>query len=269
MAEHTFYLICNLFFFNGKHICLYIYIWVCVKTPGPRWICGSLLFNRVLNGGIEREVLNGGITGGIERRAFPKQTSHVTNGSKLTFVRVRVVCVVCVCEEWQNGTDFGGIARQRSWKAYSEVLNGYWTGYWTNYLKKPVAEPVADNMTVWVKYATKWKRSFWILPIILFASMLFSATREITTSTSSGVILRHLLELAPAAWHTAYARHQQFSARWKSHWHTDGQSGLILQQTTQIYLFTIYYAFNVHLLTTIYLNKVTRNKFERNNLGRI
>ena len=68
-----------------------------VKTPGPRWICGSLLFNRVLNGGIEREVLNGGITGGIERRAFPKQTSHVTNGSKLTFVRVRVpVCVWCV-----------------------------------------------------------------------------------------------------------------------------------------------------------------------------
>ena len=78
---------------------MFIYIWVCVKTPGPRWICGSLLFNRVLNGGIEREVLNGGITGGIERRAFPKQTSHVTNGSKLTFVRVRVVCVVCVCEE--------------------------------------------------------------------------------------------------------------------------------------------------------------------------
>ena len=73
------------------------HIWVCVKTPGPRWICGSLLFNRVLNGGIEREVLNGGITGGIERRAFPKQTSHVTKGSKLTFVRVRVpVCVVCV-----------------------------------------------------------------------------------------------------------------------------------------------------------------------------
>ena len=77
--------------------------WVCVKTPGPRWICGSLLFNRVLNGGIEREVLNGGITGGIERRAFPKQTSHVTNGSKLTFVRVRVPvcvcgwCVWCVC----------------------------------------------------------------------------------------------------------------------------------------------------------------------------
>ena len=26
--------------------------------------------------------------------------------------------------------------------------------------------------------------------------------------TSPGVILRHLLELAPAAWHTAYARHQ-------------------------------------------------------------
>ena len=56
----------------------------------------QLLFNRVLNGGIEREVLNGGITGGIKRRAFPKQTSHVTNGSKLTFVRVRVpVCGVC------------------------------------------------------------------------------------------------------------------------------------------------------------------------------
>ena len=71
--------------------------WVCVKTPGPRWICGSLLFNRVLNGGIEREVLNGGITGGIERRAFPKQTSHVTNGSKLTFVRVRVPVCVWVC----------------------------------------------------------------------------------------------------------------------------------------------------------------------------
>ena len=79
---------------------LHIFTWVCVKTPGPRWICGSLLFNRVLNGGIEREVLNGGITGGIERRAFPKQTSHVTKGSKLTFVRVRVpvcVCGVCVC----------------------------------------------------------------------------------------------------------------------------------------------------------------------------
>ena len=57
--------------------------------------------------------------------------------------------------------------------------------------------------------------------------------------TSSGVILRHLLELAPAAWHTAYARHQQSSARWKSHWHTDGQSGLNLKQTTQIYLFTM------------------------------
>ena len=31
-------------------ILYYIHIWVCVKTPGPRWICGSLLFNRVLNG---------------------------------------------------------------------------------------------------------------------------------------------------------------------------------------------------------------------------
>ena len=30
--------------------------------------------------------------------------------------------------------------------------------------------------------------------------------------TSPGVILRHLLELAPAAWHTAYARHQSSSA---------------------------------------------------------
>ena len=58
------------------HISSYFIIWGWVKTPGPRWICGSLLFNRVLNGGIEREVLNGGITGGIERRAFPKQTSH-------------------------------------------------------------------------------------------------------------------------------------------------------------------------------------------------
>ena len=29
-----------------------------------------------------------------------------------------------------------------------------------------------------------------------------------SNSTSSGVILRYLLELAPAAWHTAYARHQ-------------------------------------------------------------
>ena len=81
----------------------YLSIWVCVKTPGPRWICGSLLFNRVLNGGIEREVLNGGITGGIERRAFPKQTSHVTNGSKHLCVCVCVclcvcgVCGVCVC----------------------------------------------------------------------------------------------------------------------------------------------------------------------------
>ena len=28
-----------------------------------------------------------------------------------------------------------------------------------------------------------------------------------SNSTSSGVILRYLLELAPAAWHTAYARH--------------------------------------------------------------
>ena len=35
-------------------ICIYMYIWVCVKTPGPPWICDSLLFNRVLNGGIER-----------------------------------------------------------------------------------------------------------------------------------------------------------------------------------------------------------------------
>ena len=66
-------------------------------------------------------------------------------------------------------------------------------------------------------------------------------------ATSSGVILRHLLELAPAAWHTTYARHQQSSARWKSYWHTDGQSGLILKQTIQIYI-SIYYAFNVHLL---------------------
>ena len=50
----------------------------------------------------------------------------MTNGSKLTFVRVRVP-VYSVCG-WQNGTDFGGIAGQRSWKAYSEVLNGYGTG---------------------------------------------------------------------------------------------------------------------------------------------
>ena len=34
--------------------------------------------------------------GGIERRAFPKQTSHVT-GSKLTLVRVRVRVRVPVC----------------------------------------------------------------------------------------------------------------------------------------------------------------------------
>ena len=39
------------------------HIWVCVKTPGPPWICGSLLFNRVLNGGIERGVLNGELGG--------------------------------------------------------------------------------------------------------------------------------------------------------------------------------------------------------------
>ena len=38
-------------------------IWVWVKTPGPPWICGSLLFNRVLNGGIERGVLNGELGG--------------------------------------------------------------------------------------------------------------------------------------------------------------------------------------------------------------
>ena len=63
--------------------------WVCVKTPGPRWICGSLLFNRVLNGGIEQEVLNGGITGGIERRAFPKQTLGGTGACVCETVRIK------------------------------------------------------------------------------------------------------------------------------------------------------------------------------------
>ena len=46
------------------------------------------------------------------------------NGSKLTFVRVRVpVCVWCV---WcvRSDIDFGGIVGQRSWKAYNKELNG-------------------------------------------------------------------------------------------------------------------------------------------------
>ena len=67
----------------------------------------------------------------------------------------------------------------------------------------------------------------------------WTETQPILAFTSPGVILRHLLELAPAEWHTAYARHQQSSARWKSYWHTDGQSGLILKQATQIYQFTM------------------------------
>ena len=48
---------------RAKAIALQGSIWVCVKTPGPPWICGSLLFNRVLNGGIERGVLNGELGG--------------------------------------------------------------------------------------------------------------------------------------------------------------------------------------------------------------
>ena len=98
--------------------------------------------------------------------------------------------------------------------------------------------------------------SDWIQKIFISVSYieLWNGSARFPGNTSSGVILRHLLELAPAAWHTAYARHQQSSARWK---HTDGQSGLILKQTTQIYLFTMrlmrtsfYYAFNAHFLTT-------------------
>ena len=49
---------------------------------------------------------------------------------------------------------------------------------------------------------SKWVQDF-------HDSSIFSeGMTHVIGATGPGVILRHLLELAPAAWHTAYARHQ-------------------------------------------------------------